>query len=282
MTAASRLKAESVRSSLLRHACLLVTAAFALAPFLWMLNLSIKPPAEIFQASFKLWPTTFYGLENYTKALTTVPVLRFMFNGLVVCVSIFVFQVLVAVPCAYALAKLRFRGRDTLFALILVGLLIPPQVLALPLFVMFYTIGILDTYAALIVPWTISVFGIFLMRQFFKTVPNDLIHAARLDGFSENAIVWRIMLPAAMPALVAFGIFSIVAHWNDLFWPLIVVQSGELATPPLGAMIFKNEEAGSDYGPLMAGVTLITAPLLLAFLVAQRWFVEGITLSSVK
>ena len=191
-------------------------------------------------------------------------------------------QILVCAPAGYALAKLRFRGRDLLFALVLVGLLIPHQVLALPLFILAYRIGILDTYAALIFPFIVSPFGIFLFRQFFKAVPDDLVHAARLDGLSEAGIVWRVMVPIAWPAVVAFAIFSVVAHWNDLFWPLIAVRSEELMPPPLGIMAFKNEEAGSDYGPLMAGATLIVAPLVVAFLFAQRWFVDGLNLGAVK
>ena len=141
---------------------------------------------------------------------------------------------------------------------------------------------LLDSYAALVLPFTISVFGIFLMRQFFRTVPDDLIHAARLDGMGELEIVWRVMLPTAMPALLAFSIFSVVWHWNDYFWPLLVINSPHLATPPLGTMFFRNEEAGSAFGPLMAGTVLITAPLVLLFVVAQKRFIEGVTLTGVK
>jgi len=265
-----------------RHAVLVVTSGLMLLPFVWMVSLSLKPPEEIFSSAWRLWPSTFYGAENYRAALAAVPLVRYLVNGVLVCAAIFALQILVNLPCAYALAKLRFRGRNTVFAAVLVGLLIPPQVLAIPLFVLFYAVGILDTYAALILPWTISVFGIFLMRQFFRTVPDDLIQAARLDGLSEFSIVWRVMMPVARPALVAFGIFSVVAHWNDLFWPLVVVHSEQLATPPLGALHFLNEEAGSDYGPLMAGSVLITAPLMLAFLFAQRRFIDGITLTGIK
>jgi multiple sugar transport system permease protein len=120
------------------------------------------------------------------------------------------------------------------------------------------------------------------MRQFFMTVPDDLVDAARMDGISEFGIVWRVMLPTAIPAVTAFGIFSVVAHWNDYFWPLIAVNSRELFTPPLGVVAFRNEEAGTDYGPLMAAATVIITPLILAFLVAQRRFIEGITLTGMK
>ena len=266
----------------LRHLVLLSGAVVILAPFAWMLSVSVKPPDEVFQAELRFLPERFYGLENYSEALTATPLLRFMMNGVIVTASIFFFQVLIALPCAYALAKLRFLGRDALFAVVLLCLLIPPHAVAIPVYLLFHQIGILDSYAALIVPWTISVFGIFLMRQFFKTVPDDLIDAARMDGISEMGIVWRVMLPTAIPALVAFGIFSVVAHWNDYFWPLIVLSSQEYYTPPLGVAAFRNEEFGNAYGPLMAAATMIVAPLVIAFLLAQRRFIEGITFTGMK
>lgn len=265
-----------------RHAVLLLGAAVMLAPFVWMVSTSMKPPHEIFSHDIRLLPAQWYAIENYRDAFTKVPLLRYLANGVIVTGAIFLCQALFALPCAYALAKLRFRGRDAAFSLVLLGLLVPPQVPAIPLYLMMFKAGLLDTYAALVLPSTISVFGIFLMRQFFKTVPDDLVHAARLDGCSEFAIVWRIMLPTALPALSAFGIFSLVWNWNDYFWPLLVVASPEMATPPLGTVFFRNEEAGSDFGPLMAGTVVITLPLLLAFLLAQRRFIEGITLTGVK
>ncbi len=265
-----------------RHAVLLFTAAIMLAPFVWMVSLSIKPPGEIFRAHFSLLPEQLFLVQNYGKALTSVPLLRFLMNGVIVCGAILVLQVLVCAPCGYALAKLRFPGRETLFGLVLVCLLFPSQVLALPLFILAYSTGVLNSYAALVLPFVVSPFGIFLFRQFFRTIPDDLVHAARLDGLSEFAIVWRIMVPIALPAVIAFGTFSVVSHWNDLFWPLIAVRSEHLMPPPLGVVAFRNEEAGSDYGPLMAGATLVVAPLVIAFLAAQRWFVEGLTTGAVK
>ncbi|MCW0233898.1 MAG: carbohydrate ABC transporter permease [Ferrovibrio sp.] len=272
----------SPAARLLRHLVLLAGATVMLVPFVWMISTSLKPPNEIFSADIALLPQTWHAVENYTAAFTKQPLLRYLANGLLVCAAIFIGQVTFMVPAAYAIAKLRFPGRDALFGIVLLALLIPTQVTAIPLYILFYKIGILDTYAALVVPSVISVFGIFLMRQFFRTVPDDLIHAARLDGCSELAIVWRIVLPTAMPAIVAFGILSLVWHWNDYFWPLLVVTSPELATPPLGIVFFDNQEAGTDFGPLMAGAVIITAPLLLAFLFAQRRFIEGVTMSGVK
>lgn len=220
---------------------------------------------------------------NYSKAFTEAPLLRYLLNGVIVTASIFLIQIVVALPAAYALAKLKFWGREAVFSLVLFCLLIPVHAIALPLYIMLAKVGLTNTYAALVVPWTISVFGIFLMRQFFMTVPDDLIDAARMDGMGEFAIVWRVMLPTAIPALLAFAIFSVVAHWNDYFWPRIVVTGNrDLFTPPLGLREFKGDGDGSFFGPMMATATVIVTPLIVAFLVAQRRFIEGITLSGMK
>jgi multiple sugar transport system permease protein len=265
-----------------RHAILLLTSLFALLPFLWMVSLSLKSPGEMFQGSWSPWPEQFHALENYTQALTSAPLLRFLFNGALVCAVILVLQLSICAPCAYALAKLKFAGREALFALVLVALFIPHQVLALPLFILCYKLGILDSYAALVLPFIVSPFGIFLLRQFFKTIPDDIVHAARLDGVSELGIVWRIMVPMAMPAVTAFAIFSAVGHWNDLFWPLIVITSEGFMPPSQGIVSFHNGELGIEYGPLMAGAVMVVAPLVIGFLLAQRKFIAGLTLGGVK
>lgn len=220
---------------------------------------------------------------NYSKAFTEAPLLRYLLNGVLVTASIFLIQIVVALPAAYALAKLKFWGREAVFGLVLFCLLIPVHAIALPLYIMLAKLGLTNTYAALIVPWTISVFGIFLMRQFFMTVPDDLIDAARMDGMSEFTIVWRVMLPTAIPALLAFAIFSVVAHWNDYFWPRIVVTGNrDLFTPPLGLREFKGDGDGSFFGPMMATATVIVLPLIIAFLLAQKRFIDGITLNGMK
>jgi multiple sugar transport system permease protein len=264
------------------HAILLTGAAFILLPFFWMLITSIKPPDEVFNAQLRLWPKQFYGIENYTMALTSAPLLRFALNGVIVCVGILVVQLLVAIPCAYALAKLKFPGRNVLFVLVLLGLCVPEQVPALPIYIGLAKVDLLNTYFAMLVPFFLSVFAIFLFRQFFRSFPDDIIHAARLDGMSEFEIVWRIVTPSAMPAIAAFAVFSFVAHWNDLYWPLIVISDVNLAPPPLGMMFFSDAEAGTNYGALTAAAAILTAPLLIVFLFARRRFIEGITMTGVK
>ena len=266
----------------LRHAVLLAGAVFMLSPFVWMVLSSFKPQSEILTSELHLLPQRWALVENYTMAWTRVPMGRFLLNGLIVTAAIFALQVLVNLPCAYALAKLRFRGSRALFAVVLLGLLIPMHATAIPIYILFHHAGILNTYAALILPFTISVFGVFMLRQFFMTVPDDLVDAARIDGMSEIGIVWRVMLPTAIPAVTAFGIFSVVAHWNDYFWPLIAVGKKELYTPPLGVAFFRLNDGGTDYGVLMAASTIVILPLVAAFLLAQRRFIEGVTFTGLK
>ncbi len=286
-----------------KHVVLIAGAVIVLLPFYVMISFAMKSPAEIMQQT-----GGFFGSQapfvdhycsklgnpesacmvnpiayNFTQAFTKAPLLRYLLNGVIVTGSIFVIQVAVAVPAAYALAKLRFWGREAVFGLVLFGLLIPVHAIALPIYVMLAKLGLTNSYAALIIPWTISVFGIFLMRQFFMTVPDDLIDAARMDGMSEFSIIWKVMLPTAIPALLAFAIFSVVAHWNDYFWPRIVITgTRDLFTPPLGLREFKGDIDGNNYGPMMASALVIVTPLIVAFLIAQRRFIEGITLSGMK
>lgn len=266
----------------LLHGLLLAGAAVVLAPLAWMLSASFKPFDEIMSADLDLIPRHWAAIENYTNALGSVPVMRFMLNGLLVCTAILALQLLVAIPCAYAVAKLQWPGRGGFLAIVLLCLMVPNQAPAIPIYIGLYKLGLLDSYTALVAPFTFSAFGIFLLRQYFLTVPDDLIHAGRLDGMSEAAILWRIVTPTAAPALIAFAIFSVIVHWNDLFWPLIVITKPELATPPLGVVFFKNDEFGTDYGAMMAMAVLISLPLVLMFLAAQRRFIDGITMSGLK
>ncbi|MAO55109.1 MAG: sugar ABC transporter permease [Rhodospirillaceae bacterium] len=287
----------------IKHAVLILGALIVILPFYVMVSYSLKSPHEIESNT-----GGFFGAQepmvdeycvklgnprdacvetpvvyNYTQAFKKAPLLRYLLNGILVTASIFIIQVLVALPCAYALSKLRFWGRDFVFGLVMFCLLIPVHAIALPIYIMLAKIGLTNTYASLVIPWTISVFGIFLMRQFFMTVPDDLIDAARMDGMSEFSIIWKVMLPTAVPALLAFAIFSVVAHWNDYFWPRVAITGNrDLYTPPLGLREFKGDADGSIWGPMMATATIIVTPLIAAFLLAQRRFIEGITLSGMK
>lgn len=276
------MQSRKLLNDLPRLAILAFAAFVVLAPYIWMVAVSVKPQDEVFKASLSLIPQNWALIENYGKVLRTIPVWTYVVNGLIVCFGILFFQILFAVPAAYALAKLNFRGRELIFGFVMLGLLVPYQTTALPLYLGIHQLGLLNSYTALIAPFTCSVFAIFLFRQFFRAIPDDLINAARIDGMGEFSIVWRVIVPNALPAATAFAIFSIVAHWNDLFWPLIVIQKGDLYTPAMGILAFRSVEAGEDYGALMAAALLVTAPLVLAFLFAQRRFIEGITMTGLK
>lgn len=277
MRGAGGMAAEAARLAALGLGALLV-----LLPLLVMTLTAFKTPADIFAPGVNLLPRQWDGMANFIRVLTSTNLPLYLANGVLVCAAILVLQLLIAVPCAYALAKHRFRGRELMFTLVLAGLLIPAQVPAIPLYIAFAQLGLINTYAALVLPHVISVFGIFLFRQFFMTVPDELIDAARLDGCDEGWILWRLMVPLAVPAVVAFAIFSVVAHWNDLFWPMIAVNREELATPPLGVVFFRNAESGDEYGALMAAALLVTLPLLLAFLFAQRRFLDGLAATRLR
>jgi len=270
----------SLRHKVGRHAVLLTSSLIVLFPFIWMASLSLKPPGEIFASGFSLLPERWYLIQNYTKALTAAPFGLYLLNGLIVCSAVLVLQITTSTLAAYALAKIPFKGRDVFFGVVLISILIPQQILALPLFILFYNIGLLNTYAALILPYAVSPFGIFLFRQFFRSISDEVVHAARLDGLSELSIVFRIILPMSRAPLIAFATFSIVGHWNDLFWPLIAVSDQKLMPPALGVLAFRTEETGIDYGPLMAAATLVVAPLLVAFVSSQRRVIDGLTYQS--
>jgi len=265
-----------------RLSILIFGAVIFLAPYIFMISTAGKAQSDIFSSSLSLVPQHWSYVANFTKALTRVSMTTLLWNGVVVCVLIFVFQVIIAIPCAYAMAKLKFRAARLMMVLVMLGLLVPIHATALPLYVAFDRMAVLNSYFALVAPFTISVFGIFLFLQFFRAMPDDLIHAARLDGMSETGIIARVIVPNAWPAITAFAIFSVVAHWNDLYWPLIVVSNQAYATPPLGLLYFRAAEAGDDYGALMAATLIITTPLVAAFLLAQKRFVEGITMTGLK
>ncbi|MGH8811279.1 MAG: carbohydrate ABC transporter permease [Advenella sp.] len=278
----ARLLSQLTLSSCLRHGTLLVLALIMLFPFYWMIVTAFRPAQEVFSGSFNWLPQQFVGWDNFRTALADAPLLRYMLNGAIVCAGVLVVQLATAIPCGWALARYRFRGDRVLFGAVLLGLCIPIQVPAIPLFLGLAATDLLNTYFALMVPFFLSVFAIFLFRQSFKVFPEDIVQAARLDGLSEMAILWQIVVPASKPAIAAFSVFSVTSHWNDLYWPLIVITNAELMTPPLGLASFADPEIGANFGALMASATIVTLPLMILYLFIQRHFIQGVTNTGVK
>lgn len=263
------------------NALLAFGAVIVLLPFVWMLSLSVKPEGEIYEAVIRFLPEK-WDFANYVEAFEFGEVGTFVVNGLCVTLSILAIQMFTVIPAAYVLARKHFKLEGIVFGMVLTGLIVPQQAVVIPLVLAMSKLGMLNTFPALVLPFMTSALGIFLLRQSFKAVPQELMDAARVDGASEPYTLWFILVPLVKPALAAFAVFSIVSHWNDFFWPLLVVNDLSLATPPLGISIFASDEGGNDVGPMMASATIIVAPLLIAFLFARRWFIQGITLSGLK
>lgn len=262
-----------------RHTVLLFSTLVVASPFLWMTLLSLMPPERAGQGAVSLSFDVAAIQANYIAALTQTTMPRFLLNGVIVCAVTLGSQIVFGAPVAFALAKTHFPGRQIVIGLVLVALLLPHEILAVPLFFICYGLGILDSYAAIVLPSLISPTAIFLMYQYFRTIPNDLINAARIDGLGYWSIIWRVMIPLSRPVLAAIAVLSLVGRWNDLFWPAIAVTSTELMPPPLGILVFRDEEAGTSYGPLMAATLITTLPLIVAFLFAQRRFIDSFTTS---
>lgn len=260
---------------------LVVAGVITIFPFLWMLSTSVMQPNEIFRPGLNLvsrQPT----LANYVTAMTKAPLLRFLANGVIVTVAIAVLQLLVVVPAGYAFARMRFRGQRLLFMLVLAALAVPAYVRAIPNFLALSSWGLMNSYPALILPFVGSAFGVFLMRQFFRQLPGELIDAARLDGCNTMQLIWHVLLPLTRPALAAFAVFSVVSHWNDFFWPLVVMRTTNMYTPPAGIAFFASADGGENWGVIMAAGVIVITPLLLFFLLARRQFVASLAQSAVK
>lgn len=252
-----------------------VACTVAVFPFVWMLRTSVAARDSVVIDGLSPLPSS-YDLSNYARAWEQADLGTAMLNGAVVTVGILVLQLLTCIPAAYAFAKLRFRGRSTLYLVVLACLLVPTQATALPLFLGVSGLGLADTLAALIAPFATSAFGIFLLRQHMVTIPDALLDAARADGLRTFATLRRVVVPASAPAIATFAVFSIFVHWNDYLWPLLVARDAGLRTPPLALAIFQQADTGQDFGALAAGAVIITAPIVALFLLAQRHFVAGV------
>jgi sn-glycerol 3-phosphate transport system permease protein len=248
-------------------------------PFLWMFLTAFKTMPEVYR-----FPPTFlpeaWQFENFQLAWKSGPFLTYVANSALVAAGILALQLLTGVPAAYAFARYRFPGRNLLFALTLIALMIPPQVIFLPIYVEMSSWGLVDTLWALILPYGASAFGIFLLRQSFLQVPDEVIEAARLDNASEWKIMWRVMVPLAKPVLVTFGLFSFIYHWNDYFWPLIMTNSDEVRTLPIGISMLKAAEGGKLWNVIMAGNMILVLPILLIFFFAQRQIIRAFVYQS--
>jgi multiple sugar transport system permease protein len=249
-------------------------------PLLWMLSSSLKSKSEVLANPPTLVPHEFVW-QNYSDVFQQVPFARYMLNSLLVATVVTVVALLFHSMAAYSLARLRFPGRDKIFLAILMTLMVPFTVIAVPLFIIVDWLGWVDSYQGLIVPMIPHAFGIFLLRQFYLSVPRELEEAAIIDGANLVQVYWKIILPLSRPVLAALSVFFFLANWNNFLWPLIVTQNQKLWVVQLGIQQFRGEH-GVDYNLIMAASTCAALPTLILFFVLQKRFVEGIKLTGLK
>ncbi len=266
--------------TLILYAALLMMAFLALIPFAWMVSSSLKVDKDVFRYPMEWIPSTIHW-ENYSVIWTRVPLMTYFKNTAVVAVVVTFMQILTSSFAAYAFAKLRFKGRDTLFLCYIGTIAVPWQVYMLPQFIMMRQIGLYDTLLALIVLQSFSAFGVFLMRQFYLGIPGDLNEAARIDGLSEYGIWLRIMLPLSKAAIATLTIFTFVNTWNDYMGPLIYLTRDMNKTIQVGLRRFIQQYT-ADYHLIMAASLCSLVPVTIVFLFLQRYFIEGIATTGLK
>jgi sn-glycerol 3-phosphate transport system permease protein len=270
----------SARRSLIL-AALCVVAVVEVFPYLWMISTSLKDMAGVTRFPPALWPGTLHW-ENYARAWASGPFLRYAVNNAAQTAGIVVCQLFFGCLAGFAFSKLRFPGRDACFLVVIACLIVPPQVRFVPLYMLFSKVGLLNTYASLIVPYAVSALGTFLIREAFLQVSDDIVDAARVDGAGTFAIIFRVLAPIARPTLVAFALFSVVYHWNDFFWPLVMTTNDAVRTLPIGVAMLREEGTGDKWHVIMAGSMFVVAPVLLIFVMAQRHIIRAFTFTSLK
>ena len=259
-----------------RYVVLTIWLLIVTFPIFWMVSTSFKTLDEIVAAPTAPLPSSL-SLEAYAEVFASVPVGRYLFNTTLMATLIALLQIALALPAGYALAKLRFAGRRAAFLLVLACLIIPAQVTFVPVFTMLGPLGLVNTMAALVLPFGVSAFGTFLVRQALLSVPDAIIEAARLDGASEPTIVYRVLAPIIQPTLAALFLFSFVFHYSDYFWPLMMTTDETVRTLPLAVALLREQGTGVRWHIVMAGNVILSLPILALFAVTQRKILRAVT-----
>ena len=264
------------------NAALKLLLIFLIAyPFIWMVFTSFKPYKETSIYPPTLLPTN-WTTEGYVKALEMVDVATFLKNSLIVSLTVLVLQYLVIVPAAYAFARCKFRFKGFFFGIVLLGFMIPQQVTFIPIYLMFSKAGLLQSLIPQILPFISNAFGIFLLRQYFMQIPEEIIEAARLDDAGELKIILRIMIPMARPAIFTIGLLSFISSWNSYFWPLIMTTKDAYRTLPIGVAMLNSQEGGRLWNVLMAGNMFLVVPILIVYLFANKQIRKAFAYSGIK
>lgn len=260
---------------------LVVLALLIMVPFYWMLVNSLLPREEAFSLP-PVWFPTSITFENYTEVFEMIPFVQLVLNSLKLTTIITIGALTTSIFAAYAFARLRFKGRDTLFIILLAALMVPQQVTVIPTFILIRNMGLVNTHEAVYLPALINVFGTFLLRQFFLSIPRDLEDAAKIDGAGHFRIIFNVIVPLALPGISALAIFVALAAWNDFFWPNIFLSSPEKMTLPVGLVMLSGRFGSGSPVVLLAALSMIVVPLLILFAFAQRKITESIAMSGIK
>jgi multiple sugar transport system permease protein len=263
------------------YGALLLAAGGTVLPFVWMLLGSFKTQGELLRRPVTWWPQD-PTLDNYLRWFNELHIDRFFVNSLIVAVATVLGNLLFCSMVGYALAKMEFAGKRTLFLLVMVTLMVPGVVTFVPLFVLVSKLGLVNTYPALILPFLVSPLGVFLMRQFMVGIPDSLIEAARIDGAGDLRIFTRIVMPLCGPPLATLGILTFLGSWNNFLWPLVAAQSEDKYTLPVALSLFSTGQQATDYGLLLAGAVLVIAPIVALFIALQRFFIQGVASTGIK
>jgi ABC-type glycerol-3-phosphate transport system permease component len=264
----------------LLYLLLIVSSLLMIVPFYWSVGTSLKLERFVFASPPQWWPDP-VSMQSYVNILTRIPFLRYFTNSVFVAVATTLGHVFFDTLAAYAFAKLKFPGRDKIFFLFLLVLMVPSQVNLIPVYRIMNTLHWIDTYLALIIPNLTSVFGIFMMRQFLMSIPNELLDSARIDGCNEFQVFHKIALPLAIPGIATLVILTFMDRWNDFLWPRIVINSEKLFTLPVGLAQLQMKNTSNE-AQIMAGTVLTALPMIIVFLFMQRQFIEGMTAGALK
>ena len=269
------------RASIVLYVLLTLGLVLMIAPFVWMVLGSFKPQGEFLRLP-PTWlpeaPTT----NNYQRLVEQLDMPRFFFNSIVVALVVTVGNLVFSPMLGYALAKLQFAGKGVLLGLVLATLMLPGVAILVPQFVLMSALGLVNSYPGLVLPFLAGPFGVFLTRQFFSGLPDELLEAARMDGASEFRIFWQIAMPLAGPVLATLGILTFLGSWNSFVYPLVMAQEPEMYTLPVALATFATGQYQADHGMLMAGALVLVLPILIIFVVLQRWITEGIATTGLK
>jgi ABC-type glycerol-3-phosphate transport system permease component len=271
--------------TILGYLVLILVALTMVIPFIWMITTSLRPFGSVFSYPPQLIPTSF-DISNYTRLFTLVPFARYFLNTIFVTSTIVIGQLFLCALAAYGFSRLKFVGRDTIFVLYLATMMIPFQIILIPLYLMVFKLGWVNTYQGMIVPSLSSVFGIFLLRQAFLGIPKDYQDAARIDGAGEFRIFWQIFLPQTVPSLATLGVFAFMGGWTDLLWPVLIARDQLMRTLEVGLAYFNATTTTAFRQPnwplMMAASVVVMLPVLIIYFFTQRFFVEGISMTGVK